>query len=152
MPCGVIRAAERPASSIPRAQLPAPSDEVDKNVPRRVRITRSAVEKFGPSEERQKCRAIQNGDPGYEAVGHSATCRTRMEELMRQDPELQSRLADSEERRQKLLANYIEKKEVQQSSGEGASKHRREEVSSSAGASSSSRGDSGRTARMIPRP
>lgn len=134
-PTDTIRAAERPATSVPRAPLPTPGDDGDKSAPGRVKITRGVVERLGPSRDWQRCRAIQCGDPGYEAVGHSPTCRARMEELMKKDPSLQARLAGAEERRQKFLADYVEKRDaLQQRSDESAPKRRREEASESAGA------------------
>jgi hypothetical protein len=77
--------------------------------PRRAKITRDIVSKFGPSHGCPKCRAIERGDRGHEAVGHSAKCRERMEEQMMGDPVFRSRVERAEERIIENLARYVEK-------------------------------------------
>ncbi len=66
--------------------LRGPDEEELECKPRRAKITRSIVEKFGLAARCPKCRAIERGDKGYKAVGHSEKCRVRMEERMKGDP------------------------------------------------------------------
>ena len=135
-PLGTIRAATR--SIRPAAQTQEHEEEFGQK-PRRAKITKNIIEKFGPTPGCQKCRALATGDHGYEAVGHSAACRERIEDMMKKDPNFKERIDRADERITRSLADYIEKKDNARKNleedGEQAAKKARLEVPSSASGS-----------------
>lgn len=84
----------QPLAQNPHATAEEPSEQA---VPRRARITRGVILRIGPTAGCLACRAVRDGDPGHEAVGHSEACLVRIEKLMKADPELQRRLSLGEE-------------------------------------------------------
>ena len=64
--------------------------------PRQVKIMKSDVERFGPTDGCAACRAIASGKPWRAA--HSFDCRRRMEDLMAGDVEGKRRLDRASER------------------------------------------------------
>ena len=75
---------------------------------RRVLITRAYVEKFGPTPDCSKCRAIQTGDNANPTLAHSRDCRARMEGLLALDPALSQRLDRAQSRQDDYLARRVE--------------------------------------------
>ena len=76
--------------------------------PRSAKITSGIVARYGASEKCAKCRAMQRGDFSQPALGHSKECRTRIENLMREDPEMKDRLDRAEERKNRYIAERVE--------------------------------------------
>ena len=62
-----------------------------------------------------KCRDLRAGDPSRPALAHSSDCRTRIEQLMSEDPELTKRLDRHQQRQDKYFSRIIE-------AGDGANK------------------------------
>ena len=61
-------------------------------------ITRAYLERFGFSDNCKKCCKICEGDESQPTLKHSDACRERIEGLLRQDPELASRVERADER------------------------------------------------------
>lgn len=80
-----------------------------------MKISRALIEKFGGSLGYQKDWATATEHLGHEVVGHSGSCRERLEGLVKSDAEPKDRLAVSEDCRTRFLADYIEKKDREQS-------------------------------------
>ena len=71
-------------------------------------ISRDLIEKFGPTETCNKCRALMSGDNSQPALGHSMSCRARIAELMGSDPVLASKLDNEKKRQNEYLARRVE--------------------------------------------
>ena len=112
-PSGTMKA----VTSVPRASVE--TAEIDNEnfraAPRRVRLTKEVVDRFGPTPKCVKCRAISRDDPGYATYPHSAACRKRLEGEMVKDDGFKQRLEQAEERRTRYLADYLEKKVLEES-------------------------------------
>ena len=116
-PLGAVRTAMRSIRAEVQTKDPPLEDELAFK-PRRAKITKNIIEKFGPTPGCAKCRAIERGDRGHEAVGHSAACRERIEDLMKTDETFKARVEKADERINKCLAEYMEqqvnnKKEIE---------------------------------------
>ena len=75
---------ERPAGTeeeVRRIPVPKPAVPIIRAPPpaRRVPINRRYLEKFGFTEGCSKCRAIRSGDESQPTLGHSESCRKRIE-------------------------------------------------------------------------
>ena len=116
-------------------EVHAQEQELGSYKPRRAKITKNIIDKFGPTARCTKCRAITRGDSGMEAVGHSAACRERIEELMKANPDFRERVDRADERINKMLAEYLEKKDKEASEEQQPSKRARTEPSSTAAGS-----------------
>ena len=68
------------------------------------------------SEKCAKCRAMKRGDFSQPALGHSKECRTRIENMMREDPEMKDRLDRAEERKNRYIAERVEQAVTKQES------------------------------------
>ncbi len=68
-PLGTTRSATR--STRPEVPLKGKDEEEEEYKPRRAKIPRSCIKKFGITPGCPKCRAIERGDRGHEAGGHS---------------------------------------------------------------------------------
>ncbi len=108
-PLGTIRSPTR--SSRPEVPTKSKEEEEEEYKPRRAKIPRSCIKKFGVTPGCPKCRAIEQGDRGHEAGGHSGKCRERMEELMKGDPMFKERVDRADERIMENLAKHMEKRD-----------------------------------------
>ena len=105
---------ERDVREVPRATPGrdghdhAPSaDEPSRPVPRSMYIRKDLLTRFGYTPGCNKCRHIQRG---MESTGtHTAECRKRLEELIQQEPDERERLERARERRDRFLAEEIER-------------------------------------------
>ena len=84
--------------------------------PRSAKITFDIVTRYGVSEKCAKCRAMKRGDFSQPALGHSKECRTRIENMMREDPEMKDRLDRAEERKNRYIAERVEQAVTKQES------------------------------------
>ena len=76
-------------------------------MPRGFRITQSLLDKFDYSKGCPKCEALRRGDVEY--TGHYSTeCRKRIQELMREDPELSKKLKEVEDKQHRWIGRRIE--------------------------------------------
>ena len=98
----------KPVESVPRAVMTGvDKKESEGFVPKRITISRAAMNKFGVTERCRKCRNIASG--GSERSGsHSEECRRRFEELMKSDEEFKEKLEENEDKRNKYLAGEVE--------------------------------------------
>ena len=92
---------------LPRVVAPRPEAEY---IPpsRRAVIKKEYVERFGPTPNCAKCRAIIAGDNSTPTLGHSEGCRTRMGRLLMIDPELSKSLERAQIRQDEFLARRVE--------------------------------------------
>ena len=128
-PAGTVKAATT------RTVLPdvhAQEQELGSYKPRRAKITKNIIDKFGPTARCTKCRAITRGDSGMEAVGHSAACRERIEDMMKANPDFRERVDRADERINKMLAEYLEKKDREANEETQSAKRPRMEASGTA--------------------
>ena len=93
---------------IPRLRPREHTEESHIAQSRRVLINRSYLERWGYTLECPKCQAIANRDETQPGLAHSAQCRDRIEELMREDPLLRKRVENADRRREEFLARKIE--------------------------------------------
>ena len=85
-----------------------PPAAVSEPVVRRVIITRAYLTKFGYTEGCSKCRAVELGDESQPGLAHNAKCRERIENKMKEDPELNKRLEKAEGRQNEFLVKKVE--------------------------------------------
>ena len=112
-PLAKNRGAEEPGeprervADLPRVVIARGADE---DVPRvrNLALTRPYFEKFGWTPGCSKCEAMESGDPSKPTLGHSFTCRLRMEGLLRADPILHKKLDGARLRQEEYLAKRIE--------------------------------------------
>ena len=113
-------------------EVHAQEQEMGSHKPRRAKITKNIIDKFGPTARCTKCRAITRGESGMEAVGHSAACRERIEDLMKANPDFRERVDRADERINKMPAEYLEKKDKEASEEQQSTKRARTEAHSTA--------------------
>ena len=91
-PTGTVKAAST------RTVLPevrAQEQELGSYKPQRAKITKNIIEKFGPTAKcTMRRRAITREDSGMEAVGHSAACQGRVEDMINANPEVRDRVTE----------------------------------------------------------
>ena len=102
--------------------------------PRHFRITQDILERFGYTPGCRKCRMMQQGDSSQPTLGHKVECRARLKEELNKDEGLKGRVDAMEERRNKYLANELEK------NAETASREHFKEKENTASSSSSAPG------------
>ena len=105
-PLGAIRSAI--VSSRPPVPLRDEKEEVLDYRPRRAKLTKDVVERYGFTAGCPKCRSWEQGEVGSTTIGHSAKCRERLEDLMKEDPVFKERLDRAETRINETLARYVE--------------------------------------------
>ena len=110
-PIGTIRAGHRDEARGGELAEEVPEDAEAGSNPKRVQITKEAVNKFGGTPGCLKCRGVVSGDRTYQFVHHSPECRTRMEDLMRRDDQFARKVEAAEERQKKRIAEVLEKKD-----------------------------------------
>ena len=103
-PLGTIRSAI--VSSRPPVPLRDEKEEVLDYRPRRAKLTKDVVERYGFMAGCPKCRSLERGEAGNTTIGHSAKCRERLEDLMKKDPVYKERLDRAETRINENLARY----------------------------------------------
>ena len=128
-PTGTVKAATMRTVLL---EVHAQEQEMGSYKPRRAKITKNIIDKFGPTVRCTKCRAITRGESGMEAVGHSAACRERIEDLMKANPDFRERVDRADERINKMLAEYLEKKDKEASEEQQSTKRARTEAHSTA--------------------
>jgi len=116
-PTGTMKA----VSTIPRASIETKDMEQEEFgiVPRRVRLSKEVVERFGPTPNCVKCRAVARNDPAYATTPHSKECRKRLEAEMIKDPAFRQKLEQAEERCEAFMSNYVKKKTSQAAAASG---------------------------------
>ena len=96
-------------------QEPAGEGEIfEKFTPKRVQITKEVVKRFGPTEGCRKCRGVLAGDNAYKFVHHSETCRSRLEEMMKEDEHFKMQVENAERRQVERIAEVLERKDKAQ--------------------------------------
>ena len=98
---------EEQVKDLPKLVVPRVGNEGGPAV-RRVLITRAYVQRFGPTPDCSKCRAILAGDNANPTLAHSRDCRVRMEGLLALDPVLAQRLDRAQSRQDDYLARRVE--------------------------------------------
>ena len=99
----------KPADSVPRASIqPEEHENPSAFRPRRVMITKEAIEKFGTTVNCARCRALARGE-NARTTNHSEECRLRMEARMSEDAAFKDRMGDNSIKRDRYLAEQIEK-------------------------------------------
>ena len=97
----------------------------DRAMPRRVKITREVVMKFGPTADCRKCRGVMANDRSYQCVHHSEQCRARLEKLMKDHEGFREHLERAEHRRTQRLADILEQRDKRQREQEKMDKKRK---------------------------
>ena len=77
-------------------------------VPQNMKITKAIISKFGYSRRCPRCRALTQGEAST-TLAHSRECRERIEQQIRSDSELKTRLEAAEERKTRYLAGEVER-------------------------------------------
>ena len=99
--------------------------------PRRARIMKKRCR--SDSDRRRSARSaetITRRDSGVEGAGHSAACRERIEDVMKANPDFCCERVDrAHERVNKMLAEYLEKKDKEASEEQQPTKRARTETS-----------------------
>ena len=94
---------------VPEAQVPPlprvviPRSELEVPEPRRAKITRACIRRFGYSDNCSKCRALEVGDESQPGLAHSSACRERIEVSMARDPLWEKKLHSADRRRQEFM-------------------------------------------------
>jgi hypothetical protein len=76
-------------------------------VPRGFRVTKDLLDKFQFSKGCPKCESLRRGE-NRTTIHHSKECRKRIENLMKQDPALNKKLIEVEERQNRWLGRRVE--------------------------------------------
>ena len=103
-PTGTFRGEARDGGRPEHLEEDARSDFGGGPTPKRVQITKEVVNRFGATPGCLKCRGVVAGDRSYQYVHHSQDCRSRMENLMRQDDLFSKKLEAAEERQMRRIA------------------------------------------------
>jgi hypothetical protein len=101
-PAGIMKGAEQ----VPRARLD-PEEVVDVPEPfqpRSMRITKELIDRLGSTAKCHKCRLIMQGDTSKPTLGHSRECRERIEMRIKEDPVLNAKLNEINEKKDRYLA------------------------------------------------
>ena len=77
--------------------------------PRRTQITKQTIQELGPTPGCKKCRTTLEGDRSQPTLGHSEECRKRIEPLMREKENLKEKVQRSEDRRDRFLAQEMQR-------------------------------------------
>ena len=93
------------AGDVSQAPVVEPTPMAEPNV-RRLVITHEIIKKVGYTDECLKCSQLRRGEKSDKA--HSEECRTRVENLMRDHPELSAKLREAEERQDAYCARRVE--------------------------------------------
>ena len=105
-------AGEMPRGVMPQmARVPEgrPEAPVESSKVRATPIQRKYLEQYGFTEGCPKCRAIQRQDETHPTLAHNAACRARIEELLKNDPQFQEKIAAQDARRDRYLAREVER-------------------------------------------
>ena len=93
-------------------------------------ITKEIINRYGATSGCKKCRGLIAGDKAYQHVHHSEQCRTRLEDLMRNDDAYKEQVEKAEQRRAERLAEILERRvqaQDRQAQQEAVQKKRRRE-------------------------
>ena len=71
-------------------------------------LTSQYFDKYGWPADCRKCQAMSSGDLSQPTLGHSLSCRLRLEGLLRTDPVFRSKVESARVRQDEYLAKRIE--------------------------------------------
>jgi hypothetical protein len=85
----------------------APGSSKTDPVPRGFRVTKDLLDKFQYSKGCSKCESLRRRED-RDTIHHSKDCRKLVEELMKQDPALNKKLSEVEDRQNRWLGRRVE--------------------------------------------
>ena len=109
-PTGTFTSSKNGVPDLGRPVIDAgPEREAEVQTSNRAYITNDVVQKFGPTNDCKKCRAVMEDDRNCRFVAHSSECRARMEVLTKEDDSFRRRVEEAGNRKTRNIAEKIEK-------------------------------------------